>query len=360
MVKKFIQVVPFYPLPIPQTFKEDYFMWPAVMMKAKGFVCEFVTLQNNQKAFETVNGFPVKRFSNPLKLILYVLKQDALIHAHLRPFLPSLLTGLLPKKKLLTPFTYELGSNFFIKQVSLFLMKRFNKIIPISPYEADVYLRHGFKKEKIEWIPLAIDYSLYSGAKKDAKLARKFNLNKNEFTIITVANFRYFKRIDVLLKAFKELKKSIRKSKLVLVGEDCLAKENKPTIIEMIKELKLKDVVLTGYQPADVISKLFAHSDVFVNTSSVESQCIAAYEAAASNLPLCLSDIGSFTYVFKEHALYHKYTDHNQLASNLNLYYKDQKLAKRNASYVKKLVKTWDYGVVKKKLWKTYSEVLSK
>jgi len=378
MVKKFIQIVPFYPLTLNQTFKEDYWTWPAAMMKEKGFEPEFVTLRSRSlkpiemfvnlhrgglKPFEVINGYVTKRFPSIFHLWWYLLRQDALIHTHLRPYPPSLFAALLPKKKVMTPFSYELGSTWLIKQLSLFLMKRFDRIIPISPYEAEVYAQHHFKKGKVVFIPLAIDYGLYSNPKKDDKLAQKYGLRKGDFTVITVATYRYFKRVDVILAAFKELKKKVKNCRMIVVGEDWLAKENKPSIKEIIASLGLKegrDVVLTGVQPPDAIRRFFYYADVFVNSSSVESQCLAAYEAGAAGLPLCLPRHRSFSDVFTDNVLYHTYDDPHELAENLFRYYSDKKLVGRNVSYVKNLMKGWDYGIVKAKLGGVYEEILSK
>ncbi len=370
MAKKFIQIVPVYPLAL--TFKENYFLWPAVMMKEKGYDCEFVTLAQTakkggveseksaaaHKGFEVIDSFRVRRFASTLGLLWYVLRQDCVLHAHLRPYLPSLLASLLPKKKIITPFTYELGSNFLIRQLSLFLMRRFNNVIPISPYESEVYLQHGFRKEQVVWIPLAIDYALFSRAKKEAAVAKKFGIKNARLTLVTVANFRYFKRVDVLLRAFASLQKSVKSSQLIIVGDDWLAQEGKPSIAEIIKELGLVNVIRTGYQHSEVVCKILKFADIFVNTSSVESQCIAVYEAAAAGLPLCLSDIGSFTEVFREHALYHHYDDAASLKANMLHYYSDKRLAGRNAAFLKKFVKVWDYEVIKRKLWAAYEAVL--
>lgn len=373
MARKFIQVVPVYPLTL--TFKEDYFTWPAVMMREQGYECEFVTLSRKvskggvessassaaHRDFEMVNGFPVRRFSNFLALLWYVFRQDCVIHSHLRPYLPSLLAGLLPKRKVITPFTYELGSSFIIRQLSLFLLRRFDRVVPISPYEGEVYLQHGFRKERVVWVPLAIDYGLFSGARKERAVAKKFGIREDaSFTVVTVANFRYFKRVDVLLRAFAEVRKLVKDSQLVVVGDDWLAQEGKPSIAEMVRELGLKGVVCTGYQPAEVVCKILKFADVFANTSSVESQCIAAYEAAASGLPLCLSDIPSFTGVFKGHALYHAYDDHSQLAGNLLRYFRDKGLARKHAFFLREFVKGWDYGPVLKRMRDLYQGVFGR
>lgn len=366
--KKFIQVVPVYPPAL--TFKEDYFTWPAVMMKELGYDCEFVTLarkksdagvesrksQSGHKEVEVVNGFPVRRFSSTAKLLWYVLRQNAVLHTHLRPFAPSLFAGILPKRKIITPFTYELGSNQLVKWLSLFLMRRFDKVIPISPYEGEVYLKNGFRKDQVVWIPLAIDYKLFSTAKKEKAVAGKFGIKDASFTIVTVANFRYFKRVDVLLKAFAEVKKKVKDSQLILVGDDRLAQEGKLSIVQMVNKMGLKGVIHTGYQPAEVICKILKFASVFANTSSVESQCIAAYEAAAAGLPLCLSRIPSFSYVFNGNALYHTYDDHRQLASNLLRYRNDTGLVKKHAAFLKKFVKAWDYRFVREKMLQVYRD----
>lgn len=353
---KFLQVVPVYPLTI--TFKEDYFTWPAAIMREKGFECEFLMLgKKGEKKLESINGFTVRRFSSTPALLFYALRQPCLLHAYLRPYPPTLFAGLLPKKKLMTPITYELGSNFLVRKLSIFLMKRFNRVLPLTPYEEGLYRECGMKN--LRRIPLAIDYGLFSHPRKDKAVEKRFGLGGGKFTVITVANFRYVKRVDILLKAFRELKKSIKDARLVIVGDDWLAQENKPTIAQMVEEFGLKDVLHLGYQPAEVISRILAYANVFVNTSYVEAQCLAVYEAAASSIPLCLSNIPSFTSVFGDYAFYHGCDDYMQLVGNILRCRSEKKLVKRNTSYLKGFVKEWDNSVVRRKMWKTYSEVLS-
>jgi glycosyltransferase involved in cell wall biosynthesis len=355
IMKKFIQIVPNYPLTI--TFKEDYFTWPALMMKEKGYEPEILLVEKG-KPSELIRGIKVRRFGNAFSLLLYAAGQDAFVHSHLRPYLASLLAALLPKKKAITPFTYELGSTPLIKSISLFLMKRFDLVIPISPYEEELYIKHGFQRKKVKFIPLAIDYHLFANARKDESIAKKFAIRKSSLTVITVANFRYFKRADIILRAFKKLKEQVKDAQLIIVGGDWLAKENKPTIAQMIKEMGIDGVLHLGYQPAETVCKILKFADVFVNSSSVESQCITAYEAAASALPLCLSDIPSFTYVFKENALFHKYDDPEALLANILRYHNDKTLAKKHSAMLKDLVKEWDHDVVKRKMWEAYKELL--
>ena len=126
-MKRALIIAPVYPL--NQTEKEDYINIPAQLMRELGLEVEILTLARGQPS-ETIDGFKVRRFSNALSLFLYSLRQKpSLVHSNLRPYLPSMLAGLLPGKKVHTPMSDILGSNKIIKAVSEAIYKFFQKLL---------------------------------------------------------------------------------------------------------------------------------------------------------------------------------------------------------------------------------------
>src|SRR3989338_7202508 len=359
-MKRAAIIAPVYPL--NQTENEDYINIPARLLSELGLEVEILTLrQSGQPKKEVIEGFNVRRFASPLSLFLYsIKKRPSLVHSNLRPYLPSLLAGLLPCKKVHTPMSDILGSNKIIKALSVSLYKRYDKILAHTPYGKQLFLDNGFSKEKVEVLPLPVNLKFFSRP-KSAKGMSMLKVKGKPFIVTCVANFRSIKGVHVLLKAFSLFRKKAKKTKLVLVGKDFLGEEGKPTIRQTAEELKIgKDVIHLGFLHGHDIKAVLDMSDVFCMASSVDAQCISIYEAGADSIPLCLSDLPAFTSVFKSAALYHKVGDAEGLARDLLTYYKNPKLRKANGAKAMKYAAVADYNAVHKKLKELYRSLLEK
>jgi len=370
---KFIQIVPPYiPLPLKVMHdKEDYFLLPARVMKEKGFDVEFVTLKHKknkyveQKFFEELgnkeevySGFPIKRFSNIFSMYFYILRQKCILHVHLRPYPPSQFAGLLPKPKIIRTFTYVMGSTWLVDALSSILLKRFNRIFAVTPYEMMVYADHSIPSEIIRHIPLAIDYKFFTEKTDYGDIMKKYGISKSDFVIVAVANIRKHKRYDVLLKAFKIVKAKVKNAKLIIIGDDCLHSQDLPSLKSLVSKLGLKDVILTGHQNPDFVRKAYALSKCFVHSAENEFQGLVSYEAAAVGIPVCLSNIGSHTSVFKGYALYHDVEDYKTLAENMIKCHSPDEAIRLNVKFLKEYMKKWDYDRIKNVLSDAYDEVI--
>ncbi len=375
MPKKFIQLVPFYPTPYELQPREDYFLMPADIMREKGYDAEFVTLQNTAPTPEYKTGKDtappeeiykshlVKRFSNILSLYRYIHSQrkNSLLQVHLRPYPPSQFASFIaPQKKALRPFTYLLGSNKLIQILTKLAMPRYDLIQCVTPYEIDIYKNAGVPEKKMKWIPLSIDYPFFSEEPKNTKdVAEKWGYADSEFVIISIAQIRFHKRFDDVMRALKVIRERIPSAKFLAVGEDWLPRQNLPDIHQLAKSIGVEDsVVITGFHPPEMVASFIHGSNAFIHGADNEYQGLVTYESAAAGKPLCLSNIGTHTSVFGENALYHEVTDHRKLAENLLRYYEDDSLRKEHAAKNSKLVQDWDYEVIKKKMSDAYDGIL--
>jgi len=374
MPKKFIQLVPFYPTPYELQPREDYFLMPADIMHARSYDVEFVTLRNTApspeyrtghdiaKPEEIVKGYKVKRFSNTLSLYRYLRQQrSAFLQVYLRPYPPSQFAGFIaPQKKALRPFTYLLGSNKFIQILTKLVMKRYDLIQCVTPYELGIYKKAGVPERKMKWIPLSIDYPFFSSRPSDTKkISEKYGYADSDFVIISLAMIRFHKRFDDVMRALKIVREKVPSAKFLAVGADWLPRQGLPDIKQMAKSIGVSDsVVVTGFQPPSVVRSLVHGSHVFVHGADNEYQGLVTYENAAAGNPLCLSNIGTHTSVFNDNALYHDVTDHKTLAKNFLRYYEDKALVKKHTSTLKKQMKDWDYKVIRKKMSAAYDEII--
>lgn len=360
MKKKFIEVVSQYPLPIPIYSKEDYQTWPVLMMKEKGFTVKIITLKKKgQKKRELINNIEIIRFTNFLKLFLYIiLNKDALFYAQGKIF--PLFTGFFAKKAVyITHLTMgkklpKYLSNPFLRFIYKRSLSSFNKVITISPYEKSLLEKLGFKDNLI-YIPNAIDFDFFSKPYVGKEFAEKNNLKKKSKKIVFLGNLHQGDKtnIETLFKAFKIILGDFPDSKLIVIGKF-------PKKIITHKELTSikRSVIFTGWLPHFEFIKAFAVADVFVNTSRYEGNPLSIAEAACARIPICLSDIPTLKSIYKESALYHDPNDFFELAKNIKIYLKNQKLAKKKSEEINKVVKDGlNINIVKTKMENLFVQV---
>ena len=376
--KKFIQVVNLYPLIFDMDEKEDYMLIHDTIMKEKGFDCEIVTLRaqgsktietkfaKDEAAVEYYKGFKISRFETTRQLLSYVRKhKGAVVQSNLRSFQASSFVGLpffgSAGKRVMRSYTYVMGSSLPIAIFTALIFRRFNRVLAVTPYEADIYRKWRVPEKKIRLIPLSIDYEKFSKRVPFGSVKQDFGIAENDKVVIAVANVRKHKRYDVLLKAIPFVKKEIPDVKVVIVGEDMLQKgQNLPSVKQMAQDLGVSgSVVLTGYQSPDVLQKLYSLSDVFAHTAENEYQGLVTYESAAAGKPLCLSNIGTHTSVFGKNALYHEVKDYKKLAENIVASIKNRANRQENSEFLRNHMKDWDYPVIKKQLSDMYDELLT-
>lgn len=370
--RKFIMIVNCYPHPFPVHDKEDYFLLPCSVMKDKGFECEYVTLRNQGKNFienkfandtaavEYTKGFKVTRFDSMRKLLGYVKKSKAVVQCNLRSFPPSSFAAFLPNRKVMRSYTYVMGSSLPIALFSAFVFRRFDRILAVTPYEAEIYRKWKVPEKKITLLPLAVDCEYFGTRVPADDMREKYGIKPNDKVIIALANVRKNKRFDVLLRALKVVLNEIPEAKALIVGEDMLHAQNLPSMKEIASGLGILDsVILAGHHTDEGVRKLYSISDVFVHPAENEYQGLVSYEAAAMGIPLCLSNIGSHTTVFREHALYHDVEDHEQLARNIIATIKHRDQREESVRFLKQYMRNWDYPVMFKRMGELYDEILN-
>ncbi|NPA33933.1 MAG: N-acetyl-alpha-D-glucosaminyl L-malate synthase BshA [Chlorobi bacterium] len=124
---------------------------------------------------------------------------------------------------------------------------------------------------------------------------RRFLAPRNEFLICHISNFRPLKRIDILLKAFKQVIDNGLNARLVLVGDG----PERQNMELLARELKLEDKALfLGVQ--EDIRDILCISDLFVLTSESESFGLVLLEAMAMGCPVVASNTGGIPEVVRD------------------------------------------------------------
>ncbi len=124
---------------------------------------------------------------------------------------------------------------------------------------------------------------------------KKFLAPRNEFIICHISNFRPLKRIDILLRAFKNVMDNGLNARLVLVGDG----PERQNMELLTRDLNLEDKVLfLGVQ--EDIRDILCISDLFVLTSESESFGLVLLEAMAMGCPIVASNTGGIPEVVRD------------------------------------------------------------
>lgn len=275
------------------------------------------------------------------------------IHAHGRGFPFPELSCLFAKRSIYTPHFNTLGSRWWTKIIRSLIWNRYTKVIAQTEYGKRNYIASGVNPNKIEVLPISIDYNFWSKPKGGDAFRKRYKLGKEPFAICI--GIRKGKNIDVVAKACQ--KAGI---KLVAVGfKD--KKELRHGIEFMLPPkgyTEFDNVIYTGFISSKELLAALDAASIFINSSesSFECFCLSAYQAAAAGVPLCLPDFGVFE-AFRGSALFHNNHDPNKLAENIMLYLSDNNLVKKNVEKAKIVAAGLDYEIVKKEFSKLYSEV---
>jgi len=317
-----IHLVWHYPV-VCQTPKEDFFK-----------VCKDAGSGNIVSA---KHGF--------VKTLKAIWRKD--VHAQGRGFPFPEAACLFARRSVYSPHNDTLGSRWYTKSVRRFIYNRYDKIISQTEYGRLNLIKQGIKKEKIEVIPIPVDYGFFSKPKGSYMFRKKHRLGNKPFAL--VVGIRSVKNPDVILEACR-----IAGIKAVMVGPCSQQDANNAWkgmdfgwYLPDRKLLSHPNALFVGQLPANELLAAIDAATVFVNSSYYESFGLAVYEAAAAGLPLCLPDFGTFD-AFRKCALFHKPNDARKLAQNIMRYTKNTGLRKRHGVEASKVAKRFNYYAVRK------------
>ena len=153
---------------------------------------------------------------------------------------------------------------------SFFVLKSSDKIICVSNAVKEIYKDSGLSKNKLT--------AIYNLPPKEEKTAS----SKNSKTILYVGKLSYGKGTDLLIDAYKIVKKKIPQAKLILAG----SKSNSIGIIP-------KEVTYLGKLKHDEVLGLYKKTSVYVSPSRwPEPLSRSTLEALSFGLSLIVSNKG--------------------------------------------------------------------
>ncbi len=279
-----------------------------------------------------------------LEILKAIIGKD--VHAHGRGFPFPEASALFSKRSIYTPHFNHIGSGFLGKLMRRFLINRYNKVVAQTEYGRKNYIRDGINPDKITLLPIPVDYKYFSKPFGGLTFKKMYGLKPDE-PFALVVGIRPMKNPLVIAKACE--KSGI---KVVMVGHKDM-KHLSPGFEWLLppKELLEFDndnLILTGHIEYDTLIRAYDAATMFINSSDSgqECFCLAAYEAAAAGVPLCLPDFGVFD-VFKNAALFHKNTNRDELSKNISIYLDNPDIRKNNSALSRQIAMGYDYEIVR-------------
>lgn len=172
---------------------------------------------------------------------------------------------------------------FILIRILRFFSLNFSKFIITNSLHMSKYYKKKFKSKKILQINNTINLTIINN---------KNYLNKN-FTFLVVSRFIESKNIDLVIEAFKSVRKNYNISKLVIIGDGYNLKNSMKLVDKNIKPF------VTVYKNLENwTSKFNKQKTYLIHPSFYEGQPNVVLEAAYSKIPIILSKIPAHTDIF--------------------------------------------------------------
>ena len=143
---------------------------------------------------------------------------------------------------------------------------------------------------KIHVIPNSVDPARYAGADA-ASFRKEYGIPDSAPLLLCVARLHPQKRIDLLVRAFAQVKKQLPESVLCVVGP-WFPKEKKK-VDSIVSELKVEDVLFTGSIPNENVKNAYAAADAVALSSEYEPFGYCLLEAMSLSKPVVAFGIGA-------------------------------------------------------------------
>ena len=142
----------------------------------------------------------------------------------------------------------------------------------------------GINPDKIKIFPRGIDIELFHPSKRNGYLKKHYQI-KETIKLLYVGRISKEKNLHLLVDVFKSLLQTYKDVHLVVVGDG-------PYLDEMKEKLQGMPCTFTGYLKGEVLSFVYASSDIFIFPSTTDTFGNVVLEAQASGIPVIVTDKG--------------------------------------------------------------------
>ncbi|MEW6455769.1 MAG: glycosyltransferase family 4 protein [Acidobacteriota bacterium] len=189
----------------------------------------------------------------------------------------------------ITPYEYFIDYQRDLAKFTYLGRKELEKFAPVtdlglgdSSFNREELEASGYRKTGV--LPVIRDFSKFDKAENVS--IEKIYRNKKT-TIIFVGRIIPNKKFEDLIRVFYLYKKMYNQnSQLILIGEHGGFERYYYSLLNLIEELKLKDVIFPGHVTFDELSSFYRISDLFLCLSEHEGFCVPILEAFYHRIPV--------------------------------------------------------------------------
>jgi glycosyltransferase involved in cell wall biosynthesis len=136
-------------------------------------------------------------------------------------------------------------------------------------------------------LPVGLDVDTFKPG--PTQVRERLGWTKDHWVIGYVGRLAYVKGVDLLARAFEQVRRSAPDVRLLIVGS---GEEEKKLRAGLKAELKERIVHIESDVPHDVLGEWYRAMDLFVMPSRYENYSNAVLEALACGIPFLVSDVG--------------------------------------------------------------------
>ena len=197
-----------------------------------------------------------------------------------------------------------------------FVLSRVDKIVVPSGYLADVFREFDLPSTAVANI---VDLSQF-------RYRERTPLRPH---LVCTRGFSTYYSVDVVVRAFAEVKKQYPEAQLDLVGNGPLEGD----VRKLVADLNLTGVNFTGVASRQEIGKYYDQADIFINASWLDNMPLSVIEAFASGVPVVTTSPECMPYLVEHErtGLLSPVGDEKALAANVIRLLRDPALAARLA-----------------------------
>ena len=220
-----------------------------------------------------------------------------------------------------------------------FVLSRVDSIVTPSGYLVDVFREFGLTAIVV---PNLVDLSQF-------QFRERVPLRPH---LVCTRGFSQYYAVDVVVKAFAEVKKEFPNAQLDLVGNGPLEGE----IRALVAALKLSDVNFTGVASRDEIGKYYDQADIFINASWLDNMPVSVIEAFGAGTPVVTTSPESMPYLVENGrtGLLSPVGDEKSLAANVVRLLREPGLANTLAKNAFEESRKYTWQVVREQWVKVY------
>lgn len=220
-----------------------------------------------------------------------------------------------------------------------FVLSRVDKIVVPSGYLVDVFREFGLSASAVANI---VDLAQF-------RYRERTPLRPH---LVCTRGFSAYYSVDVVVRAFAEVKKEFPDAQLDLVGNGPLEGD----IRRLVADLNLSGVNFTGVASREEIGKFYDRADIFINASWLDNMPLSVIEAFAAGTPVVTTSPECMLYLVEHErtGMLSPVGDPQSLAANVIRLLRDPALANSLAQNAHHESQKYTWDAVRDAWVKTY------